>query len=407
MYVRGFGPVSFALLLASIVLTGCGKEEELKLDEGVSPFYPAVSTTEGAASKTIASPDRVSGQSGRSVAGTDYQVPGEPLRPDEVEKQIRIAMHTAQKGATVKAGRLLDQVLAVEPLNREALTGRAMLAIDESAAASSLPDRAAAVERAAALTRTLQRIYESPKKKEIELYARALAALAKLRVQQGKIEEALAILQEATNAGIEAYSWAEQDEALASVRSSPQFHARLKAFEESRLALAKTRVEHRLDKPVDFPFDFKLPDLEGKPVSLADFKGKVVLVDFWGTWCAPCREAIPHLVALSRKFKSRGLAVVGLTYEKSDPADPQTLANVKRFVKEAGIAYPCLIGDEATQMRVPKFEGFPTTLILDRAGKVRLLITQNDQTSLNLIESTVVVLLNELAPPAVTTTKPK
>jgi thiol-disulfide isomerase/thioredoxin len=398
MYVRGFGPVSLVVLLASVGFLGCGKEEELKLDAGVSPFYPGVSATEGVMSKTVASPDRVIGPSVRSAANNDFEVPSEPLRPDQVEKQIRIAIHTAQKGAKVKAGRLLDQVLAVEPLNREALTGRAMLAIDEGAAASSLPDRAAAVERAAALTRTLQRIYESPKKKEIELYARALAALAKLRVQQGKIDDALAILKEATNAGIEAYSLAEQDDALAPLRSSPQFQASLKAFEESRLALARKRVEHRLDKPVDFQFDFKLPDLEDKPVSLADFKGKVVLVDFWGTWCAPCREAIPHLVALSRKFKARGLAVVGLTYEKSDPTDPETLEYVKQVVKEAGIPYPILIGDGATQKLVPKFEGFPTTLLLDRAGKVRLLITQNDHTSLDLIESTVVVLLAEPAP---------
>ncbi len=100
-------------------------------------------------------------------------VPSGPLRPDEVEKQIRIAMHSAQKGETVKAGQLLDQVLAVEPLNREALAGRGMLALDEASAASSLPDRAAATVAAADLARTLHRVYESPKKTETELYARA------------------------------------------------------------------------------------------------------------------------------------------------------------------------------------------------------------------------------------------
>ena len=136
----------------------------------------------------------------------------------------------------------------------------------------------------------------------------------------------------------------------------------VKAFEESRLAQARERVKDRLGKPLDFPFDFKLPNLEDKPVSLADFKGKVVLLDLWGTWCGPCREAIPRLIELNRKFERRGLAVVGLTYEKSDPADPATRENVKQFVKQAGIPYPCLMGDEPTLKLVPNFRGFPTSL---------------------------------------------
>jgi len=400
MCVRRFGLVSVCVLLASVGLMGCGKEEELKLDPGVSPFYPRVSATEGPTTKTIVSGDRSIGKLGESGTKSDFHTQGEPLRLDEVDKQVRIAIHSAQKGDTLKAGRLLDQVLAVEPLNREALTGRAMLAIDEGAAASSLLDRAAAVERAAELARTLHRIYDSPKRKETELYGRALAGETKLRVLQGKIDQALAILKEAAASGLEAYAWAEQDEALAPLRSSPQFRASLKASEDARLALARDRLKNRLDRPLDFPFDFKLPDLEGVPVSLEDFRGKVVLLDFWGTWCSPCREAIPRLIGLSRKFAKRGLAVVGLTYEKTEPTNPETRENIKRFVKEAGIPYPCLIGDEATQLLVPDWHGFPTSMVLDRAGNIRVLITQNTSTSLDLIEDAVVVLLAEPAPGA-------
>ena len=221
---------------------------------------------------------------------------------------------------------------------------------------------------------------------------------------QGKHDQALAVLKEAANAGIDPYAWTEQDDAMAPLRSSPQYRSTVKAFEESQLAQAREHTKDRLDKPLAFPFDFKLPNLEDKPVSLADFKGKVVLVDMWGTWCGPCREAIPRLMEFNRKFERRGLAVVGLTYEKSDPADPATRENIKEFVKQAGIPYPCLIGDAPTIKQVPDFKGFPTSLVLDRAGKVRLLITENETNSLDLIENTIVVLLAEPSPAAA---KPK
>ena len=221
---------------------------------------------------------------------------------------------------------------------------------------------------------------------------------------QGKHDQALAALKEAANAGIDPYTWTEKDDAMAPLRSSSQYRSTVKAFEASQLAQAREQTKGRLDKPLDFSFDFKLRNLEDKPVSLADFKGKVVLVDMWGTWCGPCREAIPRLIEFNRRFERRGLAVVGLTYEKSDPADPATRENIKEFVKQAGIAYPCLIGDAPTAKQVPDFKGFPTSLVLDLAGKVRLLITENDANTLDLIENTIVVLLAEPLPPSA---KPK
>ncbi len=221
---------------------------------------------------------------------------------------------------------------------------------------------------------------------------------------QGKHDQALAALKEAANAGIDPYTWTEKDDAMAPLRSLSQYRSTVKAFEASQLAQAREQTKGRLDKPLDFSFDFKLPNLEDKPVSLADFKGKVVLVDMWGTWCGPCREAIPRLMEFNRKFERRGLAVVGLTYEKSDPTDPATRENIKEFVKQAGIPYPCLIGDAPTAKQVPDFKGFPTSLVLDRAGKVRLLITENDANTLDLIENTIVVLLAEPLPPSA---KPK
>ena len=119
-----------------------------------------------------------------------------------------------------------------------------------------------------------------------------------------------------------------------------------------------------------FDFDFTLADPEGKSHKLADLKGKIVLVDVWGTWCPPCRMEIPHLVAVHKKYGEQGVEVVGLNYEGGTVEEDGQ--KITEFVKANGVTYPCLIGDEPTKEQIPNFEGFPTMLFIDRAGKVRL-----------------------------------
>lgn len=107
---------------------------------------------------------------------------------------------------------------------------------------------------------------------------------------------------------------------------------------------------------------FTLKDLNGKEVSLSDFKGKVVLLDFWGTWCGPCRRAIPHLEALHKKYKDRGLVVIGVNRER----DPD---KVKQFAKER-ISYTTLVeADE--QFKEYGVRGIPALFYVDGEGKIR------------------------------------
>lgn len=80
--------------------------------------------------------------------------------------------------------------------------------------------------------------------------------------------------------------------------------------------------------------DVSIPQPQGKKIKLADLRGKVVVVDFWATWCPPCREQAPQLAALNKRYGERGLAVIGLTSD--DPGDEE---KVLRFVKQAGINY--------------------------------------------------------------------
>lgn len=113
---------------------------------------------------------------------------------------------------------------------------------------------------------------------------------------------------------------------------------------------------------------FTTKTLQGRPLSLQSLRGKVVLLDYWATWCGPCQMATPTLEGLHRQFGRRGLAVVGLSMD-----DPTTVAMVQPFIKHFGITYtvsaePRLNGRAAAAYRV---NGIPSQYLIDRKGIVR------------------------------------
>jgi peroxiredoxin len=107
---------------------------------------------------------------------------------------------------------------------------------------------------------------------------------------------------------------------------------------------------------------FTLPDLGGKSVSLSSFKGKVVILDFWATWCPPCRREIPDFISLQKQYGSRGLQVVGVALDELD--------KVKGFVAANGMNYPVLLGNDRVVESYGGISGIPTTYILDRKGRI-------------------------------------
>jgi len=109
---------------------------------------------------------------------------------------------------------------------------------------------------------------------------------------------------------------------------------------------------------------FELKSLDGKTVRLADFRGKAVLLNFWATWCQPCKIEMPWFVELQNKYGAEGLQVVGIAMDDASEQD------IAKFAKDMGVNYPVLIGKESVGDAYGGVQFLPTTFFLDRDGKV-------------------------------------
>ena len=112
--------------------------------------------------------------------------------------------------------------------------------------------------------------------------------------------------------------------------------------------------------------DFSLRSVEGKKVSLSDYKGKAVLINFWATWCAPCKIEMPWLVALRKQYASQGFEILGVSEDDADT--PRT--KLAKFGQEEGLNYPLLVGDDAVSRKYGGVEFLPTSYVVGRDGKI-------------------------------------
>jgi len=112
--------------------------------------------------------------------------------------------------------------------------------------------------------------------------------------------------------------------------------------------------------------DFTLRDTEGRDVRLSDFAGKVVLIDFWATWCEPCKAAMPHLQELYAKYADKGFVILGVSMD-----GPETMAYVGPTLSPYGITFPVLLDEETrvTQLLNPK-RAAPMQIYIDRQGRI-------------------------------------
>jgi peroxiredoxin len=110
--------------------------------------------------------------------------------------------------------------------------------------------------------------------------------------------------------------------------------------------------------------EFTLKDADGKTVHLSDYKGKVVLLDFFATWCGPCKIEIPWFMEMERKNKDRGFSVLGVAM------DDEGWEIVKPFLADLGVNYRVVIGNDATAGMYGGVDALPTTFLIDKDGKI-------------------------------------
>jgi peroxiredoxin len=114
---------------------------------------------------------------------------------------------------------------------------------------------------------------------------------------------------------------------------------------------------------------FELKDVNGRIVRLSDYRGKVVVINFWATWCPPCRAEMPDLVKLQREYGKAGLQIIGISYP------PQKKSRVARFAKSLKVNYPIALGTRELKARYSSDETLPLTVVIDRDGKVSEIIS--------------------------------
>ncbi len=385
--------------LAMLAAVGCGPQEELKPDPGVSPFYPGPSAEKKAGDPS--SPKTIA-----STTPASADVADDPLRPGDVEKSLRVALRAAEKGDLARASKILDRILAIEPVNREALYGRASVAISQAKTAATPSEKLAEFDRADSICKSLRRAYEKMTKRELDLYSLLFSELLTATVENGRLDRAVEVIKESTEVGFEPFDAIEREPKLAKLREYPAYRSMVAGVRAEALARAREAVDKLFKNAPKYDFAFNTRDLDDKPLSLDQFRGKVLLVDLWGTWCKPCLETIPGLIQLRQKYADRGFDVIGFDYEQNEQDPEKAAPAVKAFVKKSAIPYRIAMLTEELQARIPNLEGFPTSILIDRNGKVRLQLTGGGPGAVSTLDSAVQVLLDEPTGAADKSSKP-
>ncbi len=110
--------------------------------------------------------------------------------------------------------------------------------------------------------------------------------------------------------------------------------------------------------------DFALKDADGKTVKLSDYKGKVVLLNFWATWCGPCKIEIPWFIDFQKTYKDQGFTVIGVS------VDDEGWEIVKPYLADKQVNYPVVVSDETVNTMYGGIEALPTTFVIDKDGKI-------------------------------------
>jgi thiol-disulfide isomerase/thioredoxin len=145
------------------------------------------------------------------------------------------------------------------------------------------------------------------------------------------------------------------------------------ADKATRLPKNTTHAAYSPDKSIGMPEpDVHFKDLDGKDVSLSDYNGKVVLVNFWATWCDPCRVEIPWLIEMQQKYAGKGFTVLGVAMDEEGKSVVAPFVAKEHFDvsgQKLPMSYPILIGTDAIADKFGGLLGYPTSILISRDGR--------------------------------------
>jgi thiol-disulfide isomerase/thioredoxin len=393
--------VLYGWLLAVVMVVGCGtgsttpagdspsgdvnpQADNAAADDSAAALSPQELDDQVTEAPNVATPVTDPSDPGADeLTSTDQAEDGPPTQQD-FEQQLMAAV---QEQDLTKALEVADAAIAAFPEDLGMHANRLLLRLNMDHLMEE-QDPAMAAERfveTGALAEVLKQHGDEVPAEAQRAIHMAYYRQARGYAHQGKVTESLEALRAAIDGDVIPLSQLnfEDDPFLATVSDTAEFQAGLAALRraEAHRAIAETE---------SFAFDFELPDLDNSSVKLADFQGKLLIVDVWGTWCPPCREEIPHLIKLKDTY-ANDLEIVGINYEHGEGEN--VIENVRKFAADQGMNYRLVIGDQATQEKIPDLRGFPTTLFLDRSGNVRLMIVGYH--SYGMLDAYVTALLEE------------
>ncbi len=313
---------------------------------------------------------------GEGDQGTGQRSPGQTTRPNEASQQNRVEEGLKQADLLGRQGRLEDAVGVLRQLRlqhpRDQRLGASLARLMNARGRELLEQGNSTssrdwIEGAAVLA---HEIVDGAGESQVAVLKSFLATTiydqACIAAIAGSNDEALLRLAEAFAWGFDEFERTMSDRHLASITSTREFQSLMDEQRTIAVERLHEKTLNELDEFEPYEFDFRLAGLEKGVVSLGDYKGKIVIVDFWGTWCGPCRNEIPLFVRLKKELGEQGLDVIGLNYQEPG------INEVKRVIEELDINYACAMGTDEVKAQVPNFEGFPTTLFIDGEGNVRL-----------------------------------
>jgi thiol-disulfide isomerase/thioredoxin len=300
----------------------------------------------------------VSHAPGKAVAGLADTVlrdpQRDPLQPILINGEV--AQYLVNRGElpakALAMARTAYRDLPLDP-RFDPVRGFALATLGEALSANNRPDTAVTVlQRALEFTADSQRVlsrlgaaYEKLKQDDraINAYTRALGVFLGRDTSAATPLRALWMRKRGSLTGLE-----------------PSVSA-ARAASRKAVALDSRRAEGTAP-------DWTLPDLDGKTAKLADFKGKVLVIDFWGTWCGPCRQELPLVQKIYERYRER-VAFVGINWERDTGPDMNN--RVRSYMTSTGLTFPCVLDADRAAQIAYEVEGFPSLFVIDRSGKIR------------------------------------